>query len=420
MLDKHHFVFEGRRRTLFKISRTWYFYREINGKRLKRSLHTSAVKAAEEKAKNYYRANTLEQFEKIDAIFRGADKIKKTFCSTENYLALYESKPSGDNERSTRHNNVLALRRLAGDELPTTMDPLAIEKMCKAAKTRAAARIEAEPDGGKKKSMRTTFDSMMRNATSIFSQTAVYNLRDELTLPTFEEFDELRSNLKNLYFGDAKKTVKEFHPPSDEILEKTVAGWLKLSKHEFLAVGLALCAGLRRKEIFEMADWSWFVVKNQHVWLDGYADPKDRTGLIYVSVLDPFYSLMMARVRAEGWETTGRIVDSWRAHLNISAWMKELGWKTKKHLHALRAWAGSLVYDAYGAEESRRFCRHDTIETTDDSYGYMRKKFHLEGMAVTVNERKVEWANKIKGVFTCLPNASAASSSVLPMPTTPN
>ena len=71
--------------------------------------------------------------------------------------------------------------------------------------------------------------------------------------------------------------------------------------------------------------------------------------------------------------------------------MKGLGWDTRLHLHALRAWAGSLVFMQHGAAAASAFCRHADEKTTKECYAWMKSDWHTAGAAVTVAGRAVEW-----------------------------
>lgn len=311
-------------------------------------------------------------------------------CRVDDYLGVYEQTATGHNSPSSRHGAALALRRViaAADPPPGSMSDLG--RAFSAYKARAAQAIEAAADQTTAVSLKRSFNSTINSAASVFCSQAVYAVQTKLAVPDMKKIIEL---VKRLKLPDAKKTAEEYKRPSDEILCATLAGWPQLPRNEFVAVGLALCAGLRRGEIVQ-AQWEWFNRPDgAATWLEATGDFKDQTGFLRCRLLEPFYRLFLndPRIRGEKWAGL-MLTDSHNFDRNISAWMRGLGWQTRKHLHALRAWAGSLVYMRYGAATARAFCRHADESTTRQFYGWLRDDWRDQTQPVLVAGQPVEWA----------------------------
>ena len=150
----------------------------------------------------------------------------------------------------------------------------------------------------------------------------------------------------------------------------------------FVAIGHELAFGLRRGEIAQ-ARWDWWKAGPGYPVLSGEAQVKSGTGRLRVRALDPWFNLMRARIEAEGWrgEDADYIIpgaDNYRNEdlfRGIGSWMRQLGWRTKKTNHALRAYAGSQVAMKYELYEAQAWLRHSTIEVTKDHYTQYVKDF---------------------------------------------
>ena len=407
-LPVEYFKYLGREWRLFKRTpghnASWYFLIERGGRRFTTSLKTSALQAAIASAKLLIDGAQQNKLEKIRAILGGRDeRDTREFCSIDKYLQLYENTPNGDTSTRSRHHFVLAFRRLIerADDPPTRMDQLG--KLFKAARARANAALEAAKDNADKMRIQRSFNSEISNAASVISQTAVYFLKDHCTLP---DFTALRQDIKFLKFADAKKTVDQYRPPSQAVRDATIKSWVDLPRNEFLAVGLALACGMRKgemkgKRVFVdgeyiwqgAADWNWFETHGDNLWCVGKGDFKDGTNLLRVQVLNPFWKIIIERCAREGWEREGLVLTGNRSEFdkNISEWMKGLGWQTRLHLHALRAWAGSLVFMRYGIRSASSFCRHSDEQTTREHYGWLKDEWHAGDTAVTIAGQPVEW-----------------------------
>jgi hypothetical protein len=413
-LPSESFDFRGRNYRIFKRdtdpAANWYYQYQVGSKRYPTSLQTPNKKTAIENAKLIILAKDKgrdDDLARIRARLNGrpVDAIDTpAYASIEKYLEIYEATPTGFNRAESRHGAALALKRIitTAEPTPGRMDQL--EPAFHAYHRKAAAAIEAAVnDQGKQQSLKRSFNSTLRNAAAVFSEDAVFILA-QLTMPggkklVLPDFTVLRKTIKRLLYPKAKKTAEQYNRPDQTVLDKTLKEWLALPRNEFLAVGLALLGSTRRSEI-RQADWDWFKTYDGYVWLDARGTFKDQTGVLRTRVLEPFYSIFMAHAKAQGWyASSGQILNGvyWDFDRNVSSWMKGLGWNTKKHLHALRAWAGSLVYTKYGAGMACLFCRHGHEQTTKDFYGWMRDEWHDKDTPVIINGQPVQWAKESEG-----------------------
>jgi integrase len=139
--------------------------------------------------------------------------------------------------------------------------------------------------------------------------------------------------------------------------------------------------------------------------LDGEAHVKNGTGRVQVRALDPFFTILQARVQTRGYRAdlfnpqsairnpqyilsgpiTARADGTPRA---VSAWLRSLGWKTQKTNHALRAYAGSQIAMKYGIYEASTWLRHSTVKVSETHYSHFIQKFRPQNP----DDLPVRWA----------------------------
>lgn len=311
----------------------------------------------------------------------------------EKYLNLFENTPTGNNHPESRAQYVTRFQRLcavAKTEPGTLKDLLPAFQAFRVEYNRL---VEQERSQARQQSMKRTHNSMLTLASSCFTPAAAAALAEHL--PSID-FGPLRDGIKNLYFKSAGKTVAQYCAPPQAVLDATIESWMKLPRNEFISVGTALSGGLRRGEI-KSGNRSWIRDHDGYIVFDASGNFKSQTGELYTRALDPFYSLMMDRCRREGWllDVDEPFVTPSKFDISVSAWMKSLGWRTKKHLHALRAWAGSLVYTRYGAGPAKKFCRHSDEKTTRQHYAWLRDDWAETGTVILVAGKPVQWAKVV-------------------------
>ena len=393
-----HFTFQGRKWRIFKLrndpAASWYFQQQKNGRRKKISLFTPIKATAIAKAKLRLEAAAAGKLAKMDEVLTEKIAVPPATVKLSEYLSAYEATATGKSKLATRRGAVNAFKRILGtlDVPPATLDTVLIEKALRAYARSTAAAVENEPDQARQQVMKRSFNSTLKNAAMIYNSRAEFALEADFTLP---DFTRLRTVTQQLLFTKVRKTAEQYNRPTDATMAATLRDWPTLPRNEFMAFGLAAAAGLRRGEIVQ-ADWSWFRTLGGVWWIDASATVKNQSGTIRNRCLDPFFSLMMEQAKREGWTSaTGPIITGNHSEFdrNISAFMRCLGWKTQKHLHALRAWAGSLVFDRYGEEAACGFCRHSSLQTTRNFYSYLRDENKLPDEKTKLAGRRVQWAN---------------------------
>ena len=302
--------------------------------------------------------------------------------------AAYEATPLEANP-ATRHQNTLCLRvvvRLAlrlGHGAEVDARPVTLLSPDLVAAYIGARRAEAQgaDDQARSAQIQRTANSTLRQAASLLSPKVLATLKRG-GLDDLPDFRELRDAIETERFSRVAKL--HWNPPGDDVLGKTLREWAEMKdRNLFLAIGLALSCGLRAGEIGQ-ARWDWFTARNGAPFLDSRerddisVDVKNRTGLIQVTPLDPWWTTLHTRARVMGWlgtgtelviqgSTTYRDDSLWR---QLSAWLDALGWMTTKKAHALRAYAGSMVALKFGIYEASRWCRHSSVKVTEDHYAY--------------------------------------------------
>ena len=397
----HHFDFEGRQRTLFKIGSTWYFYRELHGKRLKRSLKTSAVKAAEEKAKNYFRANTLDQIKQIDAIYTGDNDPKQASYSKLSAVFDWLDRATLNISDGTRTGYLTALQRFVKkgggiDDARAASAGIITPATVRAYFDHATREAQKHADQHMANRVKRSALSDMNKVKSFFSQINCADMAsDGVNLPDLAPFQlEVKVRWKKFAHGLGSRQERL---PADDLISKTGAAWQTLpDRNEFIAVGLMLSCGLRVSTIGQVKTF-WATTSNGHPYLNSAANTKDGTGALYVRPIDPAWRILWERITRENWrpaaddyllagtftERTGDVF------IRTSKWLRALGWQTQKTNHALRAYAIGMVILKYGLEAARDFATHKNSATTEMKYGYLIKPGQR---TLTPEQVPVEWA----------------------------
>jgi integrase len=161
---------------------------------------------------------------------------------------------------------------------------------------------------------------------------------------------------------------REFLPPADKIIKKTfqkIEGLLETDPKTYIAFWLACGCGLRRKEIFR-ARWDYFIKRDGNPWFSGSVGKNGQVIEVPVQAkawakLRPFHKAAKGKGRCLGEDATMEFVR------DINRWMYQMGWRTEKKIHELRAYIGSLIYlkDPVAA---MKFMRHHSIKVTEQFY----------------------------------------------------
>lgn len=390
-----------------KNSATWYYSWYEHERRQMLNLETPTQGTAEITLKTFLEGQQRGLAGQMRALLEGSaaavainksERPEDAGPALDRYLSLYESTPTGASAPETRRYNAQRIKNiLTAASQPAHAPFAALLPALQTARQALNHKLEVQPSQTRQLSMKRTWNTNVRMALSVFCDGALAALDKQMTVPA-TSLIALRTGGKKVLFPNVSKSIGEYRPPTQTILASTLEAWLKLERNEFCAVGLALSCALRRREI-EQAQWSWFAELDGYVFLDAAARVKNHSGEVRTRALEPFYSIFRTRCQAEGWwPGEGSCLEGVlpyarnRFDRNVSEWMQDLGWKTRLHLHALRAWAGSLVYTRYGVEAACSFCRHEDESTTRTHYGWLRDRWAETGKAIFVIGKPVEWA----------------------------
>ncbi len=348
----------------------WYFQFESSGSRIKQSLLTTDSLVAIERAKLLLEVEERKLTAKMRAVLDGG---KVTGAATagcsriEDILAWLAKRP----RPCTREAGVL---RLVLRKLFATPEKLTTE-VFSADLPRRWKLMHEEQCRGK---TQNDANRIMRSANSILHQAK--------TVFSVERLADMRAAGfvfpdMNIFFNEVKARrfkrlpKKTYVPVSHAIVARTLDGWKNLPRNEFLAVGLMLSCGLRKSQVAQVR-WDWFGVEEHRPVLTGAADVKNRKGRVHVFPINPFWRVLLRRVKAENWTGAGEdyVLDGTpterceKVFRRIAKWMRGLGWQMQKTNHAFRDYAGSLVAMKYGLEAAKEFLDHASVTTTETHY----------------------------------------------------
>ena len=202
------------------------------------------------------------------------------------------------------------------------------------------------------------------------NQTALAREPHSLTFPKLAGF---------LDFPPFKGTTKtNWQLPDDTLLATTLADLetkATTDRNLYLAVWLAIGAGLRKSEVAEVrAGWIRLEAGRPAIELRMQTKNGDRNARITLTngawpklqphlPDDPQAHLLTGSMT----ERTELVFD------RVSEWMRALGWETQKTFHEFRALGGCQVAMRDGLLAARDWCRHSSYATTEKNYGrYLR------------------------------------------------
>jgi integrase len=227
----------------------------------------------------------------------------------------------------------------------------------------------AGDDPLKQRSAKTSVNSFLRRAKSLFAPGALKHL--SITLPSPLPFEGIAF--------EPRQSAR--YRSNIDPAELTRAAQYELSETDppvFLAFLLALGAGLRRIEI-DRLEWSafqwerniirieptrYFDVKTEHSIGDVQIDPE------LMSVFRGYAALAGSNFVIEGPQADG-YWDQYRAKEvfeRLSAWLRKHGVTARKPIHELRKEFGSMINRKHGLSAASDQLRHSGIATTAACY----------------------------------------------------
>lgn len=245
-----------------------------------------------------------------------------------------------------------------------------------------------------KRSSNYLFNSML----SMFTPSVLGKFH-KLGIGIADEASGMRAAFKENKF---KGVTAEYEPPSDALIKRTLHAWARggngggngpgfelpagdRGRNMFLAIGIMLAFGLRRSEVSQVT-WGMFTRTCGSPILDsravGSVQVKNHSARFTVPPLDPFWTVMMRRVKREGWRgadtdlvITGSYTERTEAiYRDIGRWLRAIGWKMQKTNHALRAYSGSMVAAKWGIYRASAWLRHSSVKVTEQHYDHFVKE----------------------------------------------
>lgn len=373
--------------------RPYYCRFNFRGQTYTRTLETNIAVEAQTRARAQYKLTT-------EKIIRGEYKRLDTppaapvAIPLERLFALYRTGPS-EASAATREMNIASLARMLPKDAQSVADitPAAFRAYFTAVTARANSEVQQTAGASYKRSANSTW----AKAKSLFTPRCLAHYADHGV--TIDASLVLAGELAKFSSRSLPKIA--YNPPADTILEATLKAWQDLTdRNLFLAIGHELAFGLRIGEMSQ-ARWSWWTARAGYPVLDNLDEAvtvKNQTGLIQVRALDPWYTIMKTRIEVHHWrppqtpdpksqtpdassQTQPYIIEGSDAYRTdgiyraVSDWLRQLGWRTKKTNHALRAYAGSQVAMKFGIYEAQMWLRHSTVKVTEQHYTHFVSKF---------------------------------------------
>jgi integrase len=388
------------------------------GARHKLSLETPNKEAAAGRARELYESVRANGWEAALSLQRPAMAKKKTDCTIGEFLeALHRT---ADARKETIEGYAVALRKIVGDleeladnpkkyapngagreEWLSKIHDIKLAKITpeRVQKWKRDFLARCEGDELKLRTARTSVNSFMRRAKSLFSHKLTRHL-GSITLPSPLPFDgiafEKRQSMRYRSGFDVMALLEaareELGPDEPEL---------------FKIVLLTATAGLRRGEV-DSLQWSAFRWDTGILRIEAseYFHPKSEYSLGDID-LEPeilalfrgFYAKAQSdfviespkrlRIRTVGRGRRSKPLNCYRcqAHFErLSAWLEAKGVPDRKRVHALRKEYGSAVCDRHGIYAASRALRHASVTIT--AAHYLDKKSRVtSGLGASLSDK---------------------------------
>jgi integrase len=334
---------------------------------------------------------TVEQFKPKPAELADVTTIGGWISAVETHCKLFPA---------TMQNYVSAVRKLAGDigALPRNKSRFsykdggtkewrdAVDKLPLALLTSAQVNAwqvaytkakPANPDAQRK--AENSARSFVRNAKALFGEKIAKTLRDVAGLKLPDPLPMADVSLTEL-FGKKQKSRYQSRIDAEKLLRLAGAELARKEPEAFKIMVLALCCGLRKREIDALL-WSQVDLDGGLIRIEAteHFRPKSDDSADDVDIDPELLALLRgwkARATGEfviegGDTTTFKSRVSYRCdsvYDVLYAWLRRHGVKAQKALHELRKEAGALVAKSAGIYAASRLLRHSDIRVTADYY----------------------------------------------------
>jgi integrase len=400
------FKFQGRDYRIFKREdsrdASWYVHFQRRGRRYLRSLDTNAKETAIARARVLIEGVRSENWALVDGT-----KLKRAVACFGEVYQVYRQH-ADERKAKTTAGNIGALNGILRMVFGCEVDPEGLSTSVLSGQLVRQYKCKVEegtPSAGtgptELQRAKRSANSYLGQARSIFGKHTLEFYRDAgLVLPDREQ---LREFLEAPKFRGVGKSQREYNAPSDAVIAATFGALDALKVADppaFLAICLAMGAALRKGEIMECRR-SWFVSRNNRMWICGPMVTKNHDDRLEVPILSEWWARMEGLVKAEptavggnavgngemkraearapdDFVLPGSVTERERVFRRIGPWMRSLGWKTEKAIHEFRAWVASKIADKYGIEAARQYLRHEDARTTQNNYGRYRTVMEID------------------------------------------
>jgi integrase len=393
-------------------SPNWFVEISARGVRRKLSLETPNKENAATKARDIYQLARAVGWDAVLEKYRPKTAEAKSNLSVGQFIALAES--VANVEKVTWRGYVAAFRRIVSDSFGLDLgnrkfdphggghrkwvervDAVKLAKLTpqKVQQWKRSFLSDAASDPISQRSAKTSVNTYLRQARSLFSRTIVKHLGD-VSLPDPLPFSgvefEPRQSLKYRATFDVAALITK---AKDELAPGDIEA--------FKAFLLAVMVGLRRKEI-DLLEWDSFLWDAGVVRVQAtqHFDAKTEDSFGDVAVDSELLELFRGyRARA----TSAFVIEShtqpksgvsyWHYRCQevfdrLILWLRKNGVKGNKPLHTLRKEFGSQVCAAHGVHAASRQLRHADIAITNMFYTDARKRA-LTGLGHLLSDKLV-------------------------------
>jgi integrase len=337
------------------------------------------MKAASEKFNP--KAAELADVETVGGWIAAVDTHCKLFPATmQNYVSAVR-KLAGDIGALPRNKSRFSYKdggtkewRDAVDKLPLSLLTSAQVNAWQVAYTKAKP---ANPEAQRK--AENSARSFVRNAKALFGEKIAKTLRDVAGLKLPEPLPMADVSLTEL-FGKKQKNRYQSRIDAEKLLRLAGAELAGKQPEAFKIMVLALCCGLRKREIDALL-WSQVDLDGGLIRIEAteHFRPKSDDSADDVDIDPELLALLRgwkARATGEfviegGTSTTFKSRVSYRCDATYAllyTWLRKHGVKAQKALHELRKEAGALVAKSAGIYAASRLLRHSDIRVTADYY----------------------------------------------------
>jgi integrase len=365
----------------------WHMILQHGGERRKISLSTDNKTAAAEKARNVYLAVLSDGWEAAVSALRGIERPAPTEATVGEFLE--ELKAKADLKPETLKGYAVAFRAIIEEIFDLKeggkekfdyksggharwLERIHSIRLADVTPARVQAWkrafiARAGDDPLKQRSARTSFNSFLRRAKSLFAPKCVKHL--SIALPSPLPFDGIAFEPKQ----------SSRYRSSIDAAALTIAAQRELAEEDepvYLAFLLALGAGLRRGEI-DRLQWGAFRWDHHAIRIEPTAhfEPKTEHSIADVAVDSELMNVFKAYTAQaafsfviEGPETASDQYRAKEVFERLSKWLRKHGVTARKPIHELRKEFGSMINRRHGLSAASDQLRHSGIAITAAYY----------------------------------------------------